>query len=75
MVFETVRELLAEQAGFDDSRILPTTSLVDDLELELMDLEEVMILLEQEYPIEWTEEDLTGLETVDDLTTFIENQI
>lgn len=74
MVFKILRELLAEQAGYDEKRILPETSLRDDLQMELMDLEEVMILLEQEFPIEWTEDDLSSLETVDDLTVFIENQ-
>ena len=74
MVFKVLRELLAEQAGYDENRIVPETSLRDDLEMEQVDLEEVMILLEQEYPIEWTEDDLNSLETVDDLTVFIENQ-
>ena len=75
MVFETIRGLLAEQIGYVESQILPSTSLTDDLEAELEDLEEIMILLEQEYPIEWTEEDLSKLETVRDLTSFVENQI
>ena len=34
-----------------------------------------MLLLEQEFAIEWTDDDLTGIETIGDLTRFIENQL
>lgn len=75
MVFETIRALLAEQLGFEESEISRRASLADDLQAQEADLQEVMILLEQEYEIEWTDEDLRGLETVGDLTAFIENQV
>ena len=38
-------------------------------------LEELMMMLEQEFGVEWTEEDLNRLETVADLTAFVEEQI
>ncbi len=75
MVFETIRSLLAQQLGYNETSITLRSSLWEDLEAELMDLEEVMLLLEQEFAIEWTEDDLTKLETVSDLTVFVENQI
>lgn len=74
LVFETIRTLLAEQLGYDESRISRRSSLSDDLEAELTDLQEIMILLEQEYEIEWTEEDLLRLNTVADLISFVESQ-
>ena len=75
MIFETIRALLAEQLGFEESEITRKKSLADDLEAQESDLQEIMILLEQEYELEWTEEDLRNLETVADLTSFIENQV
>ena len=75
MVFETIRMLLADQLGYDESRISPRSSLAEDLEAEPVDLQEVMILLEQEYEIEWVDDDLARMRTVADLIAFVENQI
>ncbi len=75
MVFETIRALLAEQLGFEESEITRNASLADDLQAQEADLQEVMILLEQEYELEWTDEDLRSMETVRDLVTFVENQV
>jgi len=75
LVFETIRALLAEQLGFEESEITRNASLADDLQAQEADLQEVMILLEQEYELEWTDEDLRSMETVRDLVTFVENQV
>ena len=75
LVFETIRDLLAEQLGCDEERISPSTVILEDLEAEPEDLAELMLSLEQEFGVEWTEEDLNRLETVADLTAFVEEQI
>lgn len=75
MVFETIRSLLAEQLGCEEERITMQTVILEDLEAERDDLEELMLSLEQELAIAWSEEDLKSLETVADLVSFVENQI
>lgn len=75
MVFETIRSFLAQQLGCDESRIMAGTVILQDLEAEMSDVGELMLMLEQEFGIEWTDEDLTELETVGQVTAFVENQI
>ena len=75
MVFETIRAFLAEQMACDETRISMSTVILEDLEVEPSDLEELMLMPEQEFGVEWTDEDLYGIETVADLTAFVENQI
>lgn len=75
MVFETIRALLAQQLAYDEERITPSTVILEDLEAEPSDLAELMLTLEQEFSIEWSDEDLKDIETVGDLTAFVENQI
>ncbi|MGN1306212.1 MAG: phosphopantetheine-binding protein [Faecousia sp.] len=75
MVFETIRSFLAEQLGCDEKRITVSTVILQDLEAEASDLADLMLMLEQEYGIEWTDEDLAELETVGQLTSFVESQI
>lgn len=75
MVFETIRSLLAEQLAYEESRITLSTVILEDLEAEPSDLAELMLSLEQEFTIEWTDDDLQNIQTVGDLTTFVENQL
>ena len=75
MVFETIRSFLAEQLGCDEKRITEATVILQDLEAEASDLADLMLMLEQEYGIEWTDEDLAELETVGQVTAFVESQI
>ena len=75
VVFETIRSFLAEQLGCDEKRITEATVILQDLEAEASDLADLMLMLEQEYGIEWTDEDLAELETVGQVTAFVESQI
>lgn len=74
MVFETIREFLCEQLACDECRVTPDTVMLEDLEMEPSDLGDLMLSLEQEFGIEWTDDDLQGIRTVGDLTAFVENQ-
>ena len=75
MVFETIRAFLAEELAVDEERTTMSTVILEDLEAELSDLADLMLMLEQEFGIEWTDDDLKDIETVGDLTSFVENQI
>ena len=75
MIFETIRSFLAEQLGCDEKRITAETVILQDLEAEASDLADLMLMLEQEYGIEWTDDDLAELETVGQVTAFVESQI
>ena len=74
MVFETIREFLCEQQACDESRVTPDIVMLEDLEMAPSDLGDLMLSLEQEFGIEWTDDDLQGIRTVGDLTAFVENQ-
>lgn len=74
MVFETIRDLLVEQLGCEEERVRPSTVILEDLEAEPEDLAELMLSLEQEFDIAWTDDDLKTTRTVGDLTAFVENQ-
>lgn len=73
LVFETIRSFLVQQLAVDEERIHPSTVILQDLEAEPSDLAELMLMLEQEFGIEWTDSDLKNIETVGDLISFIEN--
>ena len=80
-VFERVRKIIAEQLGVDESEIAPTTSFVDDLNADSLDLVELIMSLEEEFSkagktVEISDEDAEKIVTVQDAVNYIvENAI
>ena len=72
MVFEKVRDIIANQLGIDPEKILPETRLVDDLKTDSLDIVELIMDLEQEFDMEIPDEDLPKIQSVDDIIRYIE---
>ncbi len=70
MVFEKVKEIIAEELGIDEETITMKTNFQEDLEADSLDLFQVISELEDEFDITIDTEE--GLETVSDLVKFIE---
>ena len=70
MVFEKVREIIAEQLGVDENDVTIDTHLMKDLEADSLDA--VIMAIEDEYGIEIPDEDAEKFQSVSDLVKFIE---
>ena len=74
MIFEKVREIIAEQLGLDDKeRITMETNLSKDLEADSLDAVEIIMALEEEYDIEVPDEVAEEFKTVGDLVKYVED--
>jgi acyl carrier protein len=72
MVFEKVRDIIANQLGIDPEKILPETKLVDDLKTDSLDIVELIMDLEQEFDVEIPDGDLPNVKTIGDIVAFLE---
>ena len=70
-VMEKVRTHLADELGVDLGRISGTTHFRDDLDADSLDLYELAMELEDTYGVKMTEEEATGIETVDQAVDFV----
>jgi len=70
MIFEKIREIVAEQLGISEDEIKLETSFVDDLGADSLDLFQVVMELEEAFDVKV--EDVEGLKTVEDAVKFIE---
>lgn len=70
-MFEKMREIIADQLSVDASEIELTTSFKDDLGADSLDLFELVMALEEEYNIEIPADDLSSLNTVEDVIEFL----
>ena len=70
-IFETVKQITAEQLDIDENEITLETSFVDDLDADSLDIVELMMALEEEFDLEISEEDAEKITTVNDVVTYI----
>ena len=75
MVFEQVKESLAEILSKDMDMIDMDTKLVDDLGVDSIDSLELIMAVEEVYDITIPEEDAMAMKTVGDVVEYIEDHI
>jgi acyl carrier protein len=75
-IFDTMRQLIAEQFAIDAEEIRMDSSFVDDLGADSVDLVELVMAMEEEFEIgEIREEELQGLRTVGDCVNYLASKL
>ncbi len=72
MVFEKVREIIAEQMSISEDEITLETTFTDDLGADSLDLFQIISDLEDSFGIEFQSEDAEKIKTVGDAVNYIE---
>jgi acyl carrier protein len=72
MIFENVRNALAEQFEVDAESITMETSLIDDLGADSLDVVELIMSLEDLFGITISDEDAVQLHTVSRIVDYLE---
>ena len=72
MVFETVRNAIAEQLEMDPETITMASKLTEHLKSDSVDVIEIVMTLEEEFGMEFAIDDLGNLTTVGDVVAYIE---
>ena len=75
MVFEKVREIIAEQLDVSPEDITLETSLTKDLEADSLDAVEIIMAIEDYYEIEIPEEEAEEFKTVANIVHYVEDNI
>lgn len=72
MVFDKIREILAEQLDLDESKISMDSDIVEDLEADSLDVVDLVMSLEDEFGIEVPDEAIENFKIVGDIVRYIE---
>ena len=75
MVFEKLKEILAEQLDVDADSITKDSMLIEDLGADSLDAIDIVMSVEDEFQIEVPDEIIEKIETVGDMLNYIENNI
>ena len=75
-IFQTMKDLVAEQFAMEPVEVTMETSFEEDLGADSVDLVELVMAMEEEFEIgETQEEDLSGLKTVGDAVNYIAGKL
>ncbi len=73
MVFEKVKNILAEQLEVSEDKITMDSMIADDLGADSLDVVDLLMSLEDEFEIEIPDEEIENIKTVGNLVNYIEN--
>lgn len=73
MVFEKVRDIIAEQLDVDKETITMDTDFLKDLEADSLDAVEIIMALEEEFDIEIPDEKAEEFHEVHEMVEYIES--
>lgn len=73
MVFETVKDIIVEQLGIDESEVTKATDLENGLDADSLDIFQIISDIEDEYDI--TIDTDLNLQTVGELVDYVEQLI
>ncbi len=75
MIFDKVKEILAEQLDIDPETIEMTSNLQTDLGADSLDAIDIVMSIEDQYGIEVPDSVIENMRSVEDIVSFIENNV
>ena len=73
MVFEKIKNILAEQLDADPDEMTMDTNIAKDLGADSLDVVELLMSIEDEFEVEIPDEEIENIKTVGNLVNYIEN--
>ena len=72
MIFEKVKEIIVSELKLDPSKVTMEANLETDLGADSLDAVEVIMALEDEFDLEFSDDAATSIKTVGDIVKYIE---
>jgi acyl carrier protein len=70
--FEQVKKIVVDQLGSDPDEVQMTSTFVDDLGADSLDIVELIMAFEEEFNIEIPDEKAEKIKTVEDVVKYID---
>lgn len=73
-IFERVKKVVIEELSVKHEEVVEGASFTEDLGADSLDVVELVMALEDEFKIEIPDDEVGGIRTVGDATTYIRNK-
>ncbi len=74
MVFDKLREILAQHLELDETLIMSDSLLLDDLGADSLDVIDIVMSVEDEFQVEVPDELIEDMSSVSDMVEFLESR-
>ncbi|MBO5433364.1 MAG: acyl carrier protein [Clostridia bacterium] len=75
MIFDKIKKAISAQTGIDEGIITLESSFREDLNIDSIDLVELIMQLEEEYDIEFDDDQAETLKTVGDVVNYLNENL
>ncbi len=75
MVFEKIKEILAEQLDADAEEMTMDTKIAEDLDADSLDVVELLMSIEDEFDVKIPDEEIENFKTIGDVVEYIQNNM
>ncbi len=72
MIFERIKEILADQLDSDIDAMTMESDIANDLGADSLDVVELLMAIEDEFDVEIPDEEIENIKTIGDLVAYIE---
>ena len=73
MIFEKLKDIIAEQLSVDADKVTPEANIQEDLDADSLDIVDLITTIEDEFDISIPDEAVEEIKTVNDIVTYVEN--
>jgi len=74
IMFEKIKSALAEQLGIEEDQIKMESNLVEDLNADSLDLVQLLMVMESDYGMTFTDDQIRQIKTIADIIKFMEEE-
>ncbi len=74
MMFDTLKTMLVDELSVNEADIKPDAELVNDLGINSLELADLVLLCEERFGIEISDDDVRSFLTVQDVTDYLDQK-
>lgn len=75
MIFEKIKKILCDQLDIEEDSISMDSNIIDDLKADSLDIVDLIMSMEEEFDISFSDDDIDKFKTVGDIVHYIEKYI
>ncbi len=74
MVFEKIRQILCDQLDLEEESVTMNSKIAEDLGADSLDVVDLIMSIEEEFDLEFKDDQIDNIKTVGDIVSFIEDK-
>lgn len=74
MVFEKIRQILCDQLDLEEESVTMNSNIIEDLGADSLDIVDLIMSIEEEFDLEFKDDQIDKIKTVGDIVSFIEDK-